>query len=256
MNKIMFYITILAVLAFVSSAHSEDLDIAKLFNEKNLNGTIVISSLDGSRTYIHNDERANIRFVPASTFKIPNTLIALEESAVSSEKEIIQWDGKDKGLPVWNKDQSMETAFPSSCVWFYQELAKRVGKDKYSTYLKKMMYGNEQVDPKITPFWLEGGLKISAAEQITFLKKLHSREYPFKASSYEVLRNLMVIERTPAYTIRAKTGWSQKIGWIVGYIESGEKVWFFATNMEIARLEDCHFRQEITLEALKLKGII
>ena len=66
----------------------------------------------------------------------------------------------------------------------------------------------------------------------------------------------MVIERTPAYTIRVKTGWSQKVGWIVGYIESGKKVWFFATNMDIAKLEDCHFRQEITLEALKLKGII
>ena len=256
MNRIMLYITILAVLAFVPSAHSEDLDIAKLFNEKYLKGTIIISSLDGGKTYIHNDERANTRFVPASTFKIPNTLIALEESAVANEKEIIKWDGKDKGIPIWNKDQSMETAFPSSCVWFYQELAKRVGKDKYSSYLKKMKYGNEQVGSGITTFWLEGDLKISAAEQITFLQKLYTREYPFKSSSYEVLRNLMVIERTPAYTIRVKTGWSQKVGWIIGYIESGEKVWFFATNMDIAKLEDCHFRQEITLEALKLKGII
>ena len=256
MNRIMLYITILAVLAFLPPAHSEDLDIAKLFNEKNLKGTIIISSLDGGKTYIHNDERVNTRFVPASTFKIPNTLIALEESAVANEKEIIKWDGKDKGIPIWNKDQSMETAFPSSCVWFYQELAKRVGKDKYSSYLKKMKYGNEQVGSEITTFWLEGDLKISAAEQITFLKKLYTREYPFKSSSYEVLRNLMVIERTPAYTIRVKTGWSQKVGWIVGYIESGEKVWFFATNMDIAKLEDCHFRTEITFEVLRLKGII
>ncbi len=256
MNMIMFYTTILAILAFVPSAHSEDLDIAKLFNEKNFKGTIIITSLDGGKTYTHNDERANTRFVPASTFKIPSTLIALEESAVANENEIIKWDGKDKGIPVWNKDHSMETAFPSSCVWFYQELAQRVGKDKYRKYLKKMKYGNEQVGPEITTFWLEGDLKISTAEQITFLKKLYTREYPFKSSSYEALRNLMVIERTPAYTIRAKTGWSQKVGWIVGYIESGEKVWFFATNMDIAKLEDCHFRQEITLEVLRLKGII
>jgi beta-lactamase class D len=119
-----------------------------------------------------------------------------------------------------------------------------------------MKYGNEQIGPELTTFWLEGDLKISAAEQITFLKKLYTREYPFKSSSYEALRNLMVIDRTPAYTIRAKTGWSQTVGWIVGYVESGEKVWFFATNMDIAKLEDCHFRREIALEALRLKGII
>ena len=159
MNRIMFYTTILAILAFVPSAHSEDLDIAKLFDEKNLKGTIIITSLDGSKTYTHNDERANTRFVPASTFKIPSTLIALDESAVANENEIIKWDGKDKGIPVWNKDHSMETAFPSSCVWFYQELAQRVGKNKYSKYLKKMKYGNEQIGPEITTFWLRRGSK-------------------------------------------------------------------------------------------------
>ena len=138
----------LLVFAIVASAYGEDSELANLFKERNLRGTIVIQSFDGAKTYICNDERANTRFVPASTFKIPNTLIALEEGAVSDEKEIIKWDGDDKGLPVWNKDQSIETAFPSSCIWFYQELAKRVGKDKYRSYLGKTKYGNEQAGPR------------------------------------------------------------------------------------------------------------
>ena len=164
MNKIMKCAALLLMFAFVSSAYGEDPDMAKFFHDRGLTGTIVISSFDGGKTYIHNDERARTRFVPASTFKIPNTLIALEESVVADEKEIIKWDGRDRGMPSWNKDQSMESAFPSSCVWFYQELAGRVGKDKYTRWLKTMAYGNEQAGSGLTDFWLEGDLKISAVE--------------------------------------------------------------------------------------------
>ena len=259
-SHIVLCVVALVLFPLVPSAHGEDLEIANLFKEKNLVGTIVISSRDGRKTYTHNDERARTRFVPASTFKIPNTLIALEEAAVANEKTIIKWDKKDKGLPAWNKDQSISTAFPSSCVWFYQELAKRIGRDKYVSYLGKLKYGNEQVGPELTTFWLEGDLKISATEQIAFLKRLWAESFPCRHSSYELLRKLMVVEQTPAYTIRAKTGWAQRavpqVGWYVGYIEAGETVWFFATNIEMVKPEDSRLRQEITIEALKLKGII
>jgi beta-lactamase class D len=259
-SHIVLCVVALVLSLLIPSAHGEDLEIANLFKEKNLLGTIVISSRDGRKTYTHNDERARTRFVPASTFKIPNTLIALEEAAVANEKTIIKWDGKDKGLPAWNKDQSISTAFPSSCVWFYQDLAKRIGRDKYVSYLGKLKYGNEQVGPELTTFWLEGDLKISTTEQIAFLKRLWAESFSFKQSSYELLRKLMVVEQTPAYTLRAKTGWAQstvpQVGWFVGYVEAGEKVWFFATNIEMMKPEDGRLRQEITIEALKLKGII
>ncbi|KJR97541.1 MAG: beta-lactamase [Desulfobulbaceae bacterium BRH_c16a] len=260
MNKIVLYTVAFFVFIVAPPAHAEDLELAKLFKERNLSGTMVISSLDGETTYIHNDKRARTRFVPASTFKIPNTLIALEEAAVSDEKEIVIWDGKDKGLPEWNKDQTLQTAFSSSCVWFYQEMAKRVGKDKYASYLGKMKYGNEKIGPQTASFWLEGDLMISAMGQVAFLKNIFTRAYPFKSSSYDLLRKHMLVEQTPAYTIRAKTGWAQRVipqvGWFVGYVESGGKVWFYATNIEIVKPDDSRFRQEVTMEALKMKGII
>ncbi len=260
MNKIVPFIAVLLIIITVSSGYGEDFDLAHLFKSKGASGTIVISSLDGTSTYIHDDKRANDRFLPASTFKIPNTLIALEEGAIADEKEIIKWDGKDKGLPAWKKDQSLETAFPSSCVWFYKELAKRVGKEKYESYLGKIKYGNGLTGPDVTTFWLNGDLKISAVEQVSFLKSLYAKKYAFRSSSYEMLRKSMVVDQSPAYTVRAKTGWAQRVtpqvGWFVGYVESGDKVWFFATNIEIVKPEDSRLRQEITIEALKLKGII
>ena len=107
-------------------AYGEDADIANLFKEKNLNGTLVISSLDGKKVYTHNDERARTRFVPASTFRVPNTLISLEEAVIPDEKVIVIWDGTDKGQPTCNSDLSLETAFASTCESVDQEMAKRV----------------------------------------------------------------------------------------------------------------------------------
>ncbi|MCP4112308.1 MAG: class D beta-lactamase [Desulfobacteraceae bacterium] len=244
----------------IGTANAEDSDLAALFSERNVKGTIIISSSDGKTEYLHNKARAEKRFLPASTFKIPNTLIALEEGAVPNEKEIIRWDGKDRGWPLWNKDQSLETAFPISCVWFYQELAKRVGNAKYLSHLDKLNYGNKMTGPEVTTFWLNGDLKISAIEQIEFLKRLYKDELPYKKNHVNLLKKVMIVEETPKYVIRAKTGWAMRInhqhGWYVGYAEANGQVWFFAVNIEIGKKSDAAYRKEITMKALKLKGII
>jgi beta-lactamase class D len=256
---------ILALFMFilVSTSFAEDADIARLFKGKNIRGTMVISSLDGATTYIHNNERAATRMLPASTFKIPNTLIALEEGVVGDEKQVLKWDGIDKGAAAWNKDQTLESAFRTSCIWFYQELARRVGRERYGEWLAKLQYGNGQAGPELSNFWLEGDLRISAEEQIAFLKRLYRREFHFKATTYELLRKLMIVEQTPVYVLRAKTGmigWGQKvspqIGWYVGYAESGGKILFFAMNMEIVKPEEGRLRHELTEAALRLKEIL
>ncbi len=234
--------------------------MSKIFTEREVKGTIIISALDSKTEFVYDKERAGKRFLPASTFKIPNTLIALEENAIDNEMEIIKWDGKDKGWSPWNKDQTLETAFPLSCVWFYQELAKRVGNMKYLYHLDKLNYGNKKTGPEVTTFWLDGELKISAREQIDFLKKLYKEELPYKKIYIQLLKHLMIVKKSPAYTIHAKTGWAMRIkkqiGWYVGYVETDQNLWFFATNLDIAKKSDAAYREEITLEALKLKEII
>jgi beta-lactamase class D len=251
----------LAVAFFVAGdSHADDLDLAKLFKDRGVEGTIIISSLDGKINYVHNSDRSETRFIPASTFKIPNTLIALEEGAIKNEKEVIKWDGKDKGFDTWNKDQTLQTAFSVSCVWFYQELARRVGNEKYLTHLKKLGYGNEKTGPDVTTFWLDGGLKISAREQITLLKKLYEESLPYSKGNIKLLKKIMIVEENPQFTIRAKTGWAMTAdpqqGWYVGYVETKGQTWFFATNLEIKKKGDNAFRKEITMAALKAKGIL
>ena len=259
MKKLASLIVFWGLIMSSALAWAEDKQLAEIFQELKVNGTIVISSLDGTRTYIHNDARARERLRPASTFKIANTLIALEEGAVADGREILKWNGKKWPVSAWNKDQSIEIAFPVSCVWFYQELAKRVGLERYRSYLQKMNYGNAQADPDVTTFWLDGNLAISALEQVDFLRDLYKRRFPFRASSYDLLRQIMLFKKTPDYAIRAKTGWTTApppVGWLVGYVESGDHVWLFATNIDMSRAENAPLRKRITLDALAVKGII
>lgn len=249
----------LLFLQWAVGAGADDSAIAKLFADPGIQGTVVLSSLNG-KTYVHNSRRAKRRFAVASTFKIPNTLIALEEKVIQGKDDVFKWDGQVREFPDWNRDQTLASAFRVSCVWFYQALARRVGAEKYRDYLRRLSYGKLREPFEETTFWLDGSLQISAVEQVEFLKKVYRRSLPFSESSYDTLREIMVAEQTPSSTIRAKTGWAMaakpQVGWYVGYVETADDVWFFATNLEVRDPKDLPLRQKLTREALQAKGII
>jgi beta-lactamase class D len=245
---------------FSPELHAEDSDLAGIFERRGVQGTMVISSLDGMELYVHNPDRAVIRYPVASTFKLLNTLIALQEGAVNGKDEVIRWDGKIRDFPDWNRDQTLESAFRTSCVWYYQELARRVGSERYRRYLELCRYGRLAGKMETTSFWLDGSLVISAQEQVVFLGSLCRRTLPFSSTAYVTLRDLMVAGKGPGYVLRAKSGWATaltpQVGWYVGYVERGGSVWLFAMNMDVREREQLPLRREIALEALRAKGII
>ena len=257
-NMIKLFV-IFFVLSISAQALAEDQVIAELFAQRDIKGAIVISSLRSGQKFIHNDPRANRRFPAASTFKILNTLISLEEKAISGKDDVFKWNGHAYAISDWNRDLTLESAFKVSCVWCFQELARRVGPEKYRNYLLKSAYG-ELHEPFVeTTFWLDGSLEISAIEQVEFLKRICQRALPFSTASYETLRQIMVVEQTSAFTIRAKTGLAGKskpqVGWYVGYVETAKDVWLFATNLEIRDEKDLPLRLKLTREALQAKGV-
>ena len=151
-------------------------------------------SLNTKKTYIYNEKRANLLLSPASTFKIPHTLIALNEGIISSDS-IILWDKTDKGMTPWNKDQTLESAFKFSCVWCYKEFTSKIAASKYKEYLEKLNYGNKAIGQDVSDFWLDGSLKITAFEQVHFLKKLYKNDLPFEIENINTLKNIMIEEK-------------------------------------------------------------
>lgn len=246
------FILFLLALPFTASA---DESISQLYKIHNTKGTLIISSLDSKVEYTHNEKRAKERFSPASTFKVLNTLIALEENIID-EKQTIQWDRKNRAYEFWNRDQTLKSAFKVSCVWCYQKFAREIGNEKYIKYLAQADYGNKKTGEYLSRFWLDGDLKISAKEQILFLKKLYLEELNFKSKNYKILKKIMLEKETQKYSLSAKTGWSGKIGWYVGYVEVKGKVWLFASNLEVNSKDDLKLRKSLVLKALKIKNII
>ena len=250
-----FKIKIALMLIFSINLFAWDKEVEEVFKKYKVEGTIVIESLNKKKIHIYNDKRASELFSPASTFKIPHSLIALNEGIVKKDSVIV-WDKKIREYESWNKDQILLTAFKSSCVWCYQEFASKIGVEKYKKYLKELNYGNKKIGDDVTRFWLDESLEITTFEQIKFLKRFYTNNLPFKIEDINLLKEIMIDEKNENYTIRAKTGWEGRYGWYVGYVETKDDVWFFSTNIDTKSKDDLPKRKAITLEALKIKGII
>lgn len=249
----------------VFTAFSQEIVIknewGKYFKEKEVKGSFVLFDQSAGNYKIYDLERASRGFISASTFKIPNTLIGLETGVITGEDFTLKWDGKNYALENWNRDHNLASAFKYSVVWYYQEVARRIGSQDMQKYLDMFNYGNKDISGGIDRFWLTGAIRISALEQVDFLKKIYYAELPVSARSLEVLKKIMIYESTENYTMRAKTGWavsSDMTGWFVGYVEKADNVYFFALNIEApeGKANFAADRISITKEILKEEKII
>lgn len=216
-------------------------------------------------SYFTNDSIwANQGQLPASTFKIPNSIIAMELGVMKDESSIIEWDGKPRYFKEWEADLSFKEAFHFSCVPCYQEIARNIGAKNMNSYLEEFNYGNIDCDTgNLDQFWLEGTSIISQFEQIDFLKAFNEHGLPISDSTYTKMSNLMIIEQNEVYTLRGKTGWSRINNkdnlWFVGYLETDAKTYYFATNIEPGENTDLNqlrsLRKEVTYKALRSLGV-
>ena len=230
----------LYLLFFCVSYANGQSNFQHFFDSLGVRGSTTIYNYKNKEWILTDEQDAELATLPASTFKIPNSLFALEYKAVQDENEVFKWDGDLKShlgtvVNVWNKDTDLKSAFKNSTVWFYVEIARKIGRKKYKRTLKKCKYGNGNLNEKGIDFWNYGEFKISPKNQIEFLIKLYENKLPFSPLTIDKVKALMVSEQTKTHTYRDKTGWTRKngqdIGWWVGYLEVNENVYFFATRL-------------------------
>ncbi len=262
----LFYILscslILLVSCSVNKAKIDD-DLQKYFDAKKVEGSFtMLNNADGEIT-VYNMELDTMRFSPASTFKIVNSLIGLQSGVITDEHMMIKWDGNRRTNAAWNKDMDMTEAFKVSSVPYYQEVARRIGKDTMQGWIDSLSYGNKNISGPIDSFWLNNQLKISPDEQLGLLKKLYFDQLPFRKSVQQQVRNVMVQEDNTLFKLSYKTGWGfdeqkNNIGWVVGWIEENRHVYFFVTLVRSAdpKIDMKTVRMDITKDILKHYGFL
>jgi beta-lactamase class D OXA-2 len=232
----------------------ERADWEKYFTEFNAKGTIVVADerKGNGSTLVYDEARAKKRFSPASTYKIPHTLLALDAGAVRDEFQVFRWDGVARSFAAHNQDQDLRSAMRNSTIWVYEKFAKEIGAEKARDYLRKINYGNADPTTARGNYWVDGNLAISAHEQISFLKKLYRNELPFRIEHQRLVKDIMIVEAGRDWILRAKTGWEGRMGWWVGWIELPTGTVFFALNIDTPnRMEDLHKREDIVRAILK-----
>lgn len=218
-------------------AWMQSAQLDQLFRKAGVTGTLVLHDVSNNLYTVHDRQRAETRFIPASTFKIPNALIGLATGTVASVDDVLPYGGKPTARPEWAHDMSLRDAIKISNVPVFQGMARRIGLSAMQANLRKLNYGNMDPGATVDTFWLAGPLKISAVEQTTFLEKLAQDQLPLPKSAMAAVRD---ITRQPgADDLHAKTGWGRgpspdvDLGWWVGWIVKEGKLYAFALNIDI-----------------------
>jgi beta-lactamase class D len=231
-----------------------------IVDSNQVSGSILIYDSKNDTYYSNDFERAATEFLPASTFKVTNSMIGIETGVLKDRNHLFKWDGEPRRLKNWEADLTLAEAYKVSCVPCYQEVARTIGTERMNEYLKKLDYGNMEIaDSMIDIFWLEGEFKISQKQQIDFLKRFYNKELPISDRTFDIMRKLMVLDENENYTLSGKTGWAilndNNIGWFIGFVEKGDNVYYMATNVtSFNQNETGNFAQvrlQIGLEALK-----
>ena len=209
----------------MSQAHARDVEqnaeIESLFKEADVSGTFVLYDVDADLLIAHDLYRAEQRFIPASTFKIANSLIGLSTGSVESVDEMLPYGGRPQPFSSWERDMGLRDAIKISNVPVYQELARRIGLQRMRENLAAIPYGDAEVGNEVDTFWLKGPLQISAVEQSEFLARLALGKLPYSAEFQKSVREIAQLEKGDGWVLYGKTGWTTTpdpdIGWWVGW---------------------------------------
>ncbi len=264
------YLTLLGETA-ASQLRTGHLSLSTFF--KGSGGSFALYDLTDQVYMQYNPDTCGTRYTPCSTFKIANSLIALESGVAPDTSFVIRYDSIahpiDPALRnvdpfrYWPQDQSMTSAFRHSVVWYYQEVAKKIGEERMLQYLDSLQYGNKDISSGIDRFWLGGSLQISGSEQVVLMTELiENRLHGFSVAAQEQVKGIMLLESTPLYKLYGKTGGCDcnpdgMIGWFVGFVETGPKTYAFALNVFVKSFDDLKGKRvELTKQILHSMGIL
>lgn len=223
-------------------------------------GTFIVKDLDDQKSFEYHKSLLDQKVAPCSTFKITNSLIALDCGAIKKDDSKMKWDGTKHSIETWNQDQDLQSAVTNSCVWYFQNIAKKIGRKRMESYLKKLQYGNQDCSGELTTFWLGDGntLTINANQQVEFLSKLFEDKLPVSKKAMSETRELIKLKEVNGSTLFGKTGTYRNsvTGWFVGAVKKKERTFIFATKISAKENASGPNARKITESVLTEIGLL
>lgn len=240
MSRLLFLLLVLICISCSQNNVTVDKGLAKFFTENNVNGCFALMDNGTGEFTVHNLARyRDSSYLPASTFKIINSLVGLQTGKIVNDSMVVKWDGIKRSIADWNKDLTMYEAFRVSSLPYYQEVARRIGPEDMQHYLDTLKYGTRKITTSVDSFWIDNSLKIRPDEQLGLVKMLYFDQLPFFKTYQETVKKAMLWENNSNYRLGYKTGWGftekgHSLGWVVGWIEENNHPYFFVLNIESA----------------------
>ena len=218
-------------------------------------GSFVLYDLNGDTWNVYDMEQATLRTAPNSTYKIYDALFGLEEGVIAPDDSFMAWDGTNHPFEAWNRNQDLFSAMQSSVNWYFEEIDKQIGSATIQNYIRKIGYGNENISADLSSYWMQGALKISSVEQVELLTALHNNQFDFAPEHINAVKNAICLFSSEGKNFYGKTGTGRVDGqdvngWFVGYIETADNTYFFATNIGADSAATGSNATEITMSIL------
>jgi bla regulator protein blaR1 len=233
-------------------------DLSAFFNGHD--GSFVLYDLQKAQYHIYNKDKSTLRVSPNSTYKIYSALFALESGVITRQQTSMKWNGKTYPYKTWNQNQNLFTAMENSVTWYFQMLDKKIQLENIQAYLEKINYGNQNVSGGIEDYWLESSLKISPIEQVQILKDFYTNQFGFDEKNVQLIKGTIKLATKDHATLYGKTATGtvngkNVNGWFMGYVETKNNTYFFATNIKNNDHANGIIAADITKSILEDKGI-
>lgn len=247
----------------VSSGSNSSFEDSTIYTDygtffKGYSGSFVLYDLEKDSWQIYNRKNSIRRIAPDSTYKIYSALCALEKGIITSTDSRLLWDGTKYPINSWNKNQSLETAMKDSVNWYFNLLDKENGYGSMQQFFHKIHYGNEDLSGGIDRYWLESSLKISPVEQVKLLKQFYTNEFGFNEENIQAVKSSLLVSGDTLFYGKTGTGnidGKNTNGWFIGFVETLDNTFFFATNIQAGDNATGKNASDITMKILDKCGI-
>jgi len=247
----------------INTKQNTNTTFQKILDGTKVTGSILIYDRDKSEMHSNDFERASRGFLPASTYKVPHVMIALESGIVTSDTTMLPWDGVPRNMPIWNRPMPLSDAVKFSCVPCFQDIARQIGSDRMKKGVEQLEFGDMEINAEsVDQFWLRGDSKISQMEQVDFWSRFYDGHLSISPRTDSLTKKMTLLRDWDQYKLWGKTGWAassdRNIGWFVGMLEAKGKMYFFATNVEPNADFDMQLfppvRRQVTMNAFRSLG--